>query len=206
MTFEESAFFDASFSCSADELTICLYGRPVAKVRQVVTAKLETGRNAATGQDLLFLRVDTANAGRAFFIDHEHGRTNVRKISPSLSSLAEALAWLLPPGYATRQGDIAFYAIGHVPPRAQEVTLAQFEDRLLPSIGARHELLETTACAFFVSADRFFLSVAETLRVLHPEHGGLVLPSGSYELVIAKGRSLPERTYVTQARTLLIGM
>jgi hypothetical protein len=207
MLIDCDTFFDASFSCPVRELSISLYGRIVATISCVNIVTTETGRDAAGPQDLLFLRVETmVGACHVFFIDHEHGRTNVRQVSSRLTSLAQTLSWLLPPGHFARQGDVAFYTIDQVPSLAKECSLVRFEERLLPLIGGRHEICDAEACRFYTTDNRFFLSVPVIMRIVHSEHGPLLLSSGIYELKIAKGKSLPRGAYVMRARTFLTGL
>jgi hypothetical protein len=42
--------------------------------------------------------------------------------------------------------------------------------------------------------------------VIHPEHPALELRVGGYELVVAKGQSLPTFVEVRRARTFLVGL
>src|SRR5436190_9767032 len=148
MNGEERAFHEARFSQSGERLTIRLREYIVDEIDAVSTVHLESGLDHATGQDLLFLKVEAGEGTRAFFVDYEHGQTNVREVSPTLTSLAGTLAWLLPPGFLLRQGDVAFYPMRQLPQDVREVSLEQFERLLLPKIGGSHLICAAPACKF----------------------------------------------------------
>lgn len=206
MNGEERTFHDARFRRSGERLTIRLREYVVDEIDAVSTMHMELGRDHATGQELLFLKVEAGCGTRAFFVDYEHGQTNVREVSPTLASLSETLAWLLPPGFLLRQGDLAFYRMKQMPQDVQEVSLVQFERLLLPKIGGRHLICAAATCKFYVEASRFFFWVLEDMQVTHPEHPPAVLNPGPYELAIARGRSLPEYLEIREAKTFAVGL
>jgi hypothetical protein len=206
MNGEERSFHEARFSQSGERLTIRLREYVVDEIDAVSTVHIELGRDHATVQELLFLKVEAAGGTRAFFVDYEHGQTNVREVSPLLTSLSETLAWLLPPGFLLRQGDVAFYPIRQLPHDVQEVSLAQFERLLLPQIGGSHLICCAPTCTFYIEGSRFFFHALEGLQVTHPEHPPAVLNPGSYELAIARGRSLPEYLEIREAKTFAVGL
>lgn len=207
MNGEERTFHEARFSQSGERLTIRLREYVVDEIDAVSTIRMERGRDHATGQELLFLKVEAGCGTRAFFVDYEHGQTNVREVSPTLASLSETLAWLLPPDFLLRQGDLAFYLMKQLPQDVQEVSLEQFERLLLPKIGGRHLICAARTCKFYVlEACRFFFCVVEGMQVTHPEHPPAVLNPGPYELAIARGRSLPEYLEIREARTFAVGI
>jgi hypothetical protein len=206
MNGEERTFHDARFSQSGERLTIRLREYIVDEIDAVSTVHMESGLDHATGQELLFLKVVAEGGTRAFFVDYEHGQTNVREVSPTLTSLSGTLAWLLPPGFLLRQGDLAFYPMRQLPQDVQEVSLEQFERLLLAEIGGRHLICAAPTCKFYVEASRFFFYVSEGMQVTHPEHPPAVLNPGHYELAIARGRSLPEYFEIREARTFAVGL
>jgi hypothetical protein len=207
MNRKENTFHEARFSQSGGRLTIRLREYVVDEIDAVSTIHMERGRNHATGQELLFLKVEAGGGTRAFFVDYEHGQTNVREVTPTLASLSETLAWLLPPGFLLRQGDLAFYRMKQMPQGVQEVSLEQFERLLLPKIGGRHLICAAPTCKFYVrEACRFFFYVVEGMQVTHPEHPPAVMKPGPYELAIARGRSLPEYLEIREARTFAVGL
>jgi hypothetical protein len=159
MNEEERTFHEARFRRSGERLTIRLREHVIDEIDAVSTVHMELGRDHATGQELLFLKVEAAGGARAFFVDYEHGQTNVREVSPTLASLSGTLAWLLPPGFLLRQGDLAFYPMRQLPQDVQEVSLEQFERLLLPEIGGRHLICAAPTCKFYVEASRFFFCV-----------------------------------------------
>ena len=206
MNGEERAFHEARFSQLEGRLTIRLRDYVVDKIDAVSTVHMELGRDQATGQELLFLKVEAGGGARAFFVDYEHGQTNVREVSPTLASLSGTLAWLLPPGFLLRQGDLAFYPMKQLPQDVQEVSLEQFERLLMPKIGGRHQICAAPTCKFYVEPSRFFFYVSEGMQVTHPEHPPAVLNPGPYELAIARGRSLPLYFEIREARTFAVGL
>jgi len=207
MNGEGRTFHEARFDRSGERLTIRLREYVVDEIDAVSTVHMELGRDHATGQELLFLKVEAGCGSRAFFVDYEHGQTNVREVSPTLASLSETLAWLLPPGFLLRQGDLAFYRMKQMPQGAQEVSLEQFERLLLPKIGGRHLICAAPTCQFYVlEGRRFFFYVVEDMQVTHPEHPRAVMKPGSYELAIARGRSLPEYLEIREAMTFAVGL
>jgi hypothetical protein len=202
----EFVFHDLRVTCLGHTATLVLRGRPLITTNKVRRVSKERAVAEEANQSLMLLRVLTKDDSRSYFVDFEHGRTNVREVSPHLTTLSETLAWLLPRGYVERQGDVAFYEVG-IPDHVKEVEAAEFERRLFPRLGGRHQFTPVSTTKFFIAADqRFFLRVEQSQSVIHPEHPTVELQAGGYELVVAKGQSLPTFVEVRRARTLLMGL
>jgi hypothetical protein len=202
----ELVFHDLRVTCVGRTATLFLRGRPLTTANQVRQILEERAVANGANQSLMLLRVLTKNSSRSYFVDFEHGRTNVREVSPHLTTLSETVVWLLPRGYVERQGDVAFYEVG-VPDHADEVEAAGFERRLFPRLAGRHQFTPVSSTKFFIVADeRFFLRVERSQPVIHPEHPTVELHVGEYELIVANGQSLPTFVEVRTARTLLVGL
>jgi hypothetical protein len=202
----ELVFHDLRVTCLGRTATLVLRGRPLIAINEVRQISEERAVAEGANQSLMLLRVLTKDDSRSYFADFEHGRTNVREISPHLLTLSETLAWLLPRGYVERQGDVAFYEVS-IPDHVKEVEAAEFEWRLFPRLAGRHQFTPVSTTKFFVSVGQhFFLHVLKGQPVIHPEHPPVELRSGGYELVVAKGQSLPTFVEVRKARTLLVGL
>ena len=202
----ELVFHDLRVTCVGRTATLFLRGRRLITANEVRQISEERAVAEGANQSLLLLRVLTKDDSRSYFVDFEHGRTNVREVSPHLTTLGETLAWLLPRGYVERQGDVAFYEVS-IPDHVKEVEAAEFERRIFPRLGGRHQFTPVSTTKFFVAADQhFFLRVERSQPVIHPEHPTVELQVGGYELVVAKGQSLPTFVEVRRARTLLVGL
>jgi hypothetical protein len=164
----------------------------VAAVRGVVAIDEERRYAEETRQHLLLLRMTLrAGGARLFFLDGDPVQTNVREVAPELDGLDAVLAWLLPPGYAHRQGDVGLYRGRDLPPAARPVAPAEYPQAFVSVLSERHHLEPAAACEFFAGGDRFFVRVARAARLVHPEHPALALGPGLYELVGARGTPLP---------------
>jgi hypothetical protein len=202
----EWVFHDFRVTRLGRTATLVLRGHPLLKTNDVRQIFEERAVADGANQSLMLLRVLTKDNSRSYFVDFEHGRTNVREVSPHLTTLSEALAWLLLPGYAARQGDVAFYEVV-IPDLVKEVEAVEFERRLFSRLGGRHQFTPVSTTKFFIGADQhFFLRVERSQQVIHPEHPTVELQAGMYELAVAKGQSLPTFVEVRRARTLLVGL
>jgi hypothetical protein len=202
----ELVFHDLRVTRLGRTATLVLRGRRLITTNEVRQISEERAVAEGSNQSLMLLRVLTKDDSRSYFVDFEHGRTNVRRVSSHLMTLSETLAWLLPRGYVERQGDVAFYEVG-IPDHVKEVEAAEFERRLFPRLWGRHQFTPVSTTKFFIAVDQhFFLRVEQSQPVIHPEHPALELRVGGYELVVAKGQSLPTFVEVRRAKTLLVGL
>ena len=202
----ELVFHDLRVACLGRTATLVLRGRPLITTNEVRQISKERAVAEGANQSLMLLRVLTKDDSRSYFVDFEHGRTNVREVSPHIKTLSETLAWLLPRGYVERQGDVAFYAVS-IPDHVKKVEAAEFERQLFPRLAGRHQFAPVSTTKFFIAVDqRFFLRVERNQPVIHPEHLTVELRAGEYELVVANGQSLPTFVEVRRARTLLVGL
>lgn len=202
---DDHCFHALTIGCKAQAVTITLRGNHVETIDRVKGMTIERKRDEYRDQDLMLLRISGGDRTRTFFVDHEHRNTNIREVAPELSTLPDALQWLLPAGYLARQGDTAFYATS-VPAEAAEIDLVNFERLLVPLIGGRHQFRERTGSQFYTLDGRFFFRASALQRIVHPEHPPIELQPGNYELVIARGRSLPDLVEIRAANTLLVGI
>jgi hypothetical protein len=202
----ELIFHDLRVTSLGRTATLVLRGRPLITINKVRQISEERAVAEGTNQSLMLLRVLANDDSRSYFVDFEHGRTNMREVSPHLVTLNETLAWLLPRGYVERQGDVAFYETV-IPNHVKEVEAEEFDWLLFPQLGGRHQFAPISTTRFFVVSDQqFFLRVERSQPVIHPEHPTVELPVGGYELVVARGQSLPKFVEVRRARTLLVGI
>jgi hypothetical protein len=202
----ELIFHDLRVTSLGRTATLVLRGRPLITINKVRQISEERAVAEGANQSLMLLRVLANDDSRNYFVDFEHGRTNVREVSPHLVTLSETLAWLLPGGYVERQGDVAFYETV-IPDHVKEVEAEEFDWLLFPQLGGRHQFAPISTTRFFVVSDQhFFLRVERSQPVIHPEHPTVELPVGGYELVVARGQSLPKFVEVRRARTLLVGI
>ena len=202
----ELIFHDLRVTSLGRTATLVLRGRPLITINKVRQISEERAVAEGTNQSLMLLRVLANDESRSYFVDFEHGRTSMREVSPHLVTLNETLAWLLPRGYVERQGDVAFYETV-IPNHVKEVEAEEFDWLLFPQLGGRHQFAPISTTRFFVVSDQqFFLRVERSQPVIHPEHPTVELPVGGYELVVARGQSLPKFVEVRRARTLLVGI
>ena len=147
------------------------------------------------------LRVESPGAWRAFFVDRNQIQSNVREVDASLTTLTSVLEWLLPPGFVHRQGDIGVYACAL--PRDGEAgdPAASHPGVLAPLLGSRHLFDRPRHCAFIQTGGRYFVAVREPVRLIHPEHSPVEIAAGTYELVRARGRTLPGVATIAAAQT-----
>ena len=108
-------FHDLRLTLPWDALRLLvLRGRPLMTVNKVRQISEERAVAEGANQSLMLLRVLANDDSRSYFVDFEHGRTNVREVSSHLVTRRDVLAWLLPGGYVERQGgDVAFYETGY---------------------------------------------------------------------------------------------
>jgi hypothetical protein len=159
---------------------------PDVQVTRCTSRRLED--NARCG----LLRVRRSRGEpKGYFIDHDAAQSNIREVDASLANLTAVLAWLLPPGYVKRQGDIGIYAIASLPRAAAEVPRLEYRQAFSDLLGARHNFAPAAACHFFRAPPRrYFVRVIAPARLVHPEHAALTLQPGLYEFIGARGQPL----------------
>lgn len=202
----DAFFHHVEIRWRGEDVELTRRGDFVADVRGVVAIAEERRYVAASRQHLLLLRMTRRGGGaRLFFLDSDPVQTNVREVAPELGGLDEVLGWLLPPGFAHRQGDVGLYRARDLPPAVRPVAPAEYPEQFVSVLSKRHHLEPAAACEFFAGGDRFFVRVARAARLVHPEHPALALGPGLYELVGARGTPLPHFVGLRDGETAALG-
>jgi hypothetical protein len=160
-------------------------------LRDVLHVQIESTTDEETCGHVALARVLRAGGRmQVFFIDFDEKQSNVRRIKPSLKSVREARAWLLPPGYVHRQGDVGIYARARLPASAAEIAREQQPTEFASLLNRRHRFEAICNCRFFRTTNRHFVQVVSETRMLHPEHSPVTLLPGLYALRGAKGQAI----------------
>jgi len=134
--------------------------RPIVRLDGVVRVRSEEVRCGGSGAGHALIRVRRADGTvQAFFIDFDETQSNIRRVSARLATLAAVLNWLLPPGYAHRQGDIGIYCRTGLPAAAREISLESQPAEFAPLLGRRHRFDPIRECRFHRTVTRYFVQV-----------------------------------------------
>lgn len=84
-----------------------------------------------------------------------------------------------------RQGDVLIQRVESIPPSARAMKRAVLASG--DSTGQRHQIKDRRAARLFSSgngaiSDLFLEVIAEEASVVHPEHGEIILPRGTYRV------------------------
>ena len=179
-------------------------GSILVRIHAARTVDWEASKNRLQRGTICRFRVTFSRGlGRTFFLSADSRQATLREIHPSLWTLRSALQWLLPPGYAHRQGDIGIYRREQLPTQVRAVSIEHWLNEYAPILHFRHRLVPLAACAFYKTRKRYFVRLQSKARIIHPEHEAVLIPPGLYELVGARGRPIP-RTSLTRVGRKII--
>lgn len=179
-------------------LQIERYAQRVMTVTNVTKMTAEAGLGSDGTREIL-LRLRSPAGWRAFFIDESDCQSNLREIDPSVTTLAAAVAWLLPPGFVCRQGDVGIYPCAVMPTQARACAAGTHLEAFGPVLGRRHVFETAAHCDFFVADCRYFVSVRDHVRLIHPEHESIAIERGQYEIISARGTPIPDALPLREA-------
>lgn len=194
-------FGELSFEWSGSSLRVTRTGATLAEVEDVARVSAER-RSASDGTALLLLRLELeGGTARVLFVDADERQSGAREVPAHLETLDAGLAWLLPAGYVSRQGDVAVYAVTRLPAGLQQVPPRAIAREAARAIGRRHLLEPLRSCRLWLGRRRTFLEARGSVRLVHPEHAEVSVAAGLYELVVARGEPLGARAEVRVAKT-----
>jgi hypothetical protein len=178
------------FEWEEDTLSVTRDGQLMLEMSAITKITLEQQPDNDGGERGL-LRIESRKTWRAFFIDRNDTQSNLREVDASLTTLSSVLDWLLPPGFVYRQGDIGIYQCATPPCGPSSFRVEAHQRAFAPVLGSRHRFDRPERCAFILADGRYFVAVRTAVNLIHPEHPLVAIDAGTYELVAARGRTLP---------------
>jgi len=189
----DSVYHHLNLQWKTDTLVMTRQGVFLAEFRDVASIQQEYARIEESQQDVLLLRLHDRHGNvHALFVDNDPVQTNVRLISSEVSRLADVYSWLLPSGYAHRQGDVGLYLRDKLPRNARKVSAKHYPQRFIGILSKRHSFAPIDSLRFYATRNTYYVRVVEPARLIHPEHEAQPLEPGLYRLIGAKGIPLPK--------------
>lgn len=198
------SFYNIDFYFSGKDLLLERDGETIRRFKTVKALKKEYYEEPDHHQSILLLRVTDDQGKHLLFIDADPVQTNAREVHNELFSLQEVYDWLLEPGYAYRQGDVALYNFEGDFDRLKQVDTGSYADAFENILSRRHLIDPPNSCSFFVSDKHYLVVVKEHgVRLIHPEHEPVDLEIGTYRVVGANGTALPDYIGFREGETVM---
>jgi hypothetical protein len=195
-------FHGLSFRWSGRDLRISRGAMCLVELAGIT--RLATERRRTSSSQLMLLECALGDGTRRrLFIEGDERQASAREVAADLDDLDAVLGWLLPPGYAYRQGDVGFYRREALPLGLRPVESSDDRRECEQVLGRRHLLDPPDACRLWVDGAAYVDVLRET-RLVHPEHEPVTIEPGTYEIVAARGVPLPIEPEVRTAKEFLV--